>query len=689
MLNNIVNKLFGRSSSEIQPIQQTQSVQPKRALQPRQIKQQTQKLQVRATSEDLPVFDVNDFQFDSGSYQTDKSGNVKSKVSTAELTDTINELNSLSIGSHIFQSSDINPYAVSEETLKLLTGKFATEHSILPVGNSDDTITFYYSADSLKQKGQIVLNKQFNGKTLKWVQFDEESLRTLIHDYYFGKNSSLFQQEITKVGQEKFSQLRQNEAFISKQQAVISFDSASKVAKEQNYIVEIISNFVCHAYHLGATDINISNRSKLGQNGELIFTLVVRVRVDGRMQTIVSEENIDPSIANAICQVLKILSGRDFVNHKSKDSGKIDARVTCGKKVEPIQIRCQFMYRGVNGQAASMRIQNLHVFNFTTKNIGLSRFQISKFERYMIHGKEGVSILGGKVNRGKTNTLVCIEKAMASFYPDKEIYSVERPIEVSIKEINQIELEENEDFSSIENTFLRSTPDVVVIGETRDSKTAEMVIRVADSGALTITTVHGKNSSEIPKRLKNLGIPLFDIAQSLNCICHQTLVRKICTQCVRVADRDPRIKQVAPYLAHVERLGFINKGFTKASGLMPDGTKCSKCNGSGYSGRTGVFEILVVSEKIRTMIEKNKSPLKIRRQAILEGLHTQFATGLGKVIEGETTLDELLFMVELPSAESEGLDLAIDYPDYQERGESELDELTQLTDIEELNSLSN
>lgn len=673
---NMINKLFGRNQTETPaPIQAQQNPLQRttKPLQPRNLQsnKNTQQLKARETNESLPIFDVNDFQLDNGGSQHIKtqSSVVSAKTSTAQLAETMEELNQLNRASAIFHQESVNnPYSVSDDILRLVNAKFASEHSILPVGKDDNanTITLYYSAESLKQKANLILIRQFQGKKLDWVPFDEETLKVLIHDYYFGKNSKLFQEETSKVAQEKFSQIRQDEAFSSKKQSVVIFDYASKIqGKEQNYVFDIIQNIICRADRLGATDINISNRSKINHStGEIISILMIRARVDGRMVTLEEQENIDRALYNAFPQVLKILAGVDFVSQKS-DSGKISGKIAYGKMVCLIEIRCLFRRCGSHGQAISMRMQKQYNFDYSIHNLGLTRFQLPIFKENVLHAKEGLNVFNGKVNRGKNVTQIASVKEIAKLYDDKEIISVERPIEFIVKEIQQDELEAGEQYSSKEEELLRSTPDIVIIGETRNDETAKMVMKLADTGVLVKTTLHAKNSCHVADRLEKFGIDRYDVAQALNFVSHQTLVRKICTECVRVVDTNPIINQISAYVKHVEKLGFKNKGFIKATGLLADGTECSKCLGSGYSGRTGVFELLVISQSIRDMIQAKASPFELRRQALAEGMHTQFATGLGKVIEGETTLEELLYMVKLPTPEEEGLDmdLVIDDPE--------------------------
>lgn len=664
------NKLFGRSSSDIQPIQQpqqTQQLQQRRPLQPKlQAKGGTQPLRARETREDLPVFDVNDFQLENSDSQRLKaqSSPIPAKTSTAELAETMEELSQLNRSSILFhQESSNNPYSVSEDILKLVNSRFATEHNILPVGKNDtaNTITLLYSTDSLKEKANSVLVRLFQGKNLEWLSFDEEILKELIHDYYYGKNSKLFQEESTKAAQEKFSQIRQDEVFSSKKQSTVIFDYASKVkGAQQNHILEIIKSIVCRGDQRGATDINITHRSKLSENGEVISILIARAKIDGRMEVLEYQENIERELYDAFPQVTKILSGKDFTNYKSTDTGKFRGKISYGKKFKAIEVRCQFMPCGSHGIGMSMRIQAQFHFDYNIDTLGLTRFQIPVFRKKFVDAKQGMNLFNGKINKGKQVSLVSSVKEIINKYPHKEILSIEDPIEFILDGVTQAELEPGQEFSDFEKPIMRFTPEVVIVGEIRDDKTAQMVIRMAQTGTVIKSTIHSTTSCDVPDRLERLGVPRYDVAQNLNCVSHQTLLRKACTQCVRVADTNPVISEIAPYIRRAEKLGFKNKGFIKATGFMPDGTKCSKCDGSGYCNRTGVFELLVISRTIRKMIQEKCDPFELRRQALVEGMHSQFMSGLGKCMEGETTLEELFSMLDLPTPEEEGLDMNLD-----------------------------
>jgi type IV pilus assembly protein PilB len=240
-------------------------------------------------------------------------------------------------------------------------------------------------------------------------------------------------------------------------------------------------------------------------------------------------------------------------------------------------------------------------------------------------------LVTGPTGSGKTNTLYSSIAKINT--PETNIMTAEDPVEFNLSGINQVQVRENIglNFAAALRSFLRQDPNIILVGEIRDFETAEIAVKAALTGHLVLSTLHTNDAPSTINRLMNMGIEPFLVASSLNLVCAQRLVRRICTSCKVPHDEPP------PALVQV--------GFTpeEAQAVVPQrGAGCDKCNNTGYKGRVGLYEVMEITEELRELVLVGASALELRRKAIEEGMVTLRGSGLRKIKDGVTTIEEVV-----------------------------------------------
>jgi type IV pilus assembly protein PilB len=240
-------------------------------------------------------------------------------------------------------------------------------------------------------------------------------------------------------------------------------------------------------------------------------------------------------------------------------------------------------------------------------------------------------LVTGPTGSGKTNTLYSSIAKLNT--PETNIMTAEDPVEFNMVGVNQVQVRETIglNFAAALRSFLRQDPNIILVGEIRDFETAEIAVKAALTGHLVLSTLHTNDAPSTINRLMNMGIEPFLVASSLNLVVAQRLVRRVCSHC-KVEDPMP--------VPALEQIGFSAED---ASSLKPyKGTGCDKCNKTGYKGRVGLFEVMEITDELRELILVGASALELRRKAVEEGMVTLRGSGLMKIKEGVTTLEEVL-----------------------------------------------
>ena len=348
--------------------------------------------------------------------------------------------------------------------------------------------------------------------------------------------------------------------------------------------------------------------------------LRIRYRIDGQLVTAV---NIDQKKQDQIIGRLKAISNMHQEKQESQDGRIIlysdyNIRVSSQKNVYGEK----FVLRLLKKNAG---IKNIFDLGFPNDEKLLK----SSFDK-----KNSITIIAAPTGEGKTTTLYSVINMLNK--PEINITTIEDPVEIRIDGLNQIEIDSKTSFSDSLRTVLRQDPDIILVGEIRDTETAEIAMQSGQTGHYVLSTIHTINSIEVITRLRKMGISNYDIASTLATSISQRLVRKVCPHCSRQRDFTEEEKNIMNNIAsqYNTQLDFSNKKTYDAIG-------CDKCHNTGYYDRIAIFEVLIIDDNIKQLIVDNASSIEIRREALKGSYRPLVVDGLNKVLNGTTTLEEL------------------------------------------------
>jgi type IV pilus assembly protein PilB len=281
------------------------------------------------------------------------------------------------------------------------------------------------------------------------------------------------------------------------------------------------------------------------------------------------------------------------------------------------------------GEKVVLRLLDKENLRLDMTKLGFESESLEKFQHAVLK-PYGMVLVTGPTGSGKTNTLYSSVSLLNK--PDTNIMTAEDPVEFQLHGVNQVQMKESIglNFAAALRAFLRQDPNVILVGEIRDFETAEIAIKAALTGHLVLSTLHTNGAPETISRLMNMGIEPFLVATAVHLICAQRLVRRICAECREEVPLPPQAKIEAGFTPEEARTAKIFKG-----------RGCTNCNGTGYKGRAGLYEVMVIDDEIRELILIGASAVELKKKAIERGMITLRRSGLIKVKEGVTTLEEV------------------------------------------------
>lgn len=387
--------------------------------------------------------------------------------------------------------------------------------------------------------------------------------------------------------------------------------AGSQIVDDSN-VIEQVHEWISEAIYIGASDIHIEVYEEIAR---------VRFRLDG---VLFEQDAIPLSRYPAIISRIKIMSDLDIGEKRRPQDGRI--QVTNGSRTVDIRVS---MLPTEFGEKAVMRLLDKSAMELSLSNVGFDAAQLSIFRR-AIQSPYGMILVTGPTGSGKTTTLYSALNERND--PDVNILTVEDPIEYNLPGVNQsmVKADIGYSFASALRSFLRQDPDIIMVGEIRDSETADIAIRAALTGHLVFSTLHTNDSPSTISRLLDMDIEPFLIATSVRLVMAQRLVRRICEHCKeeQVITEDIRCE--------LERLA-IEEAIT-----LYHGVGCKHCLNTGYRGRTAVFELLPVDAAMQDAITQSASTQQLRTLANQAGMTSLTEAGIAKVRTGETTLAEVL-----------------------------------------------
>ncbi len=386
--------------------------------------------------------------------------------------------------------------------------------------------------------------------------------------------------------------------------------------------VDAVESMILRAIELGATDLHIEPEEKLVR---------VRYRVDGVLEP---GENFPVALCRAIVTRIKILSGMDITENRAPQDGRLAWDGPYGR----VDIRVSVL-PCVQGETIVCRLLD-HSGNVTRpERLGLPR-SLAQRLRELVRRPHGVFYVTGPTGSGKSTTLYAL---LATLDPmERKICTVEDPVEYRLPLIRQcqVDADSGRDFGSALRALLRQDPDVILLGETRDLETAQITIRAALTGHLVMSTLHTTTALGAVARLRDMGVEPFLISSSLSGVLGQRLLRKLCKAC--------RVETPVPALH--------GRLFTDAGLPIPERTfeprGCEACSERGYQGRQGIFEFLDVNERLREAIARNAPSPELSEIAHRAGYRTMFESALQLIVDGETSLSEVLRVIPEASGDS-------------------------------------
>jgi type IV pilus assembly protein PilB len=401
--------------------------------------------------------------------------------------------------------------------------------------------------------------------------------------------------------------LSDNMEILQEHREEINLDAMTAAGAEFG-IVKLVNMLIANAVHDRASDIHIEPMAE---------AVIIRYRIDGDLRQIMSAPRHSHQ---AIVTRIKILSNLDIAERRLPQDGRMVVRIANRE----IDIRVSVL-PGVYGEKVVLRVLDKEAFDKNVSQLGFSAHDFETFES-QITKPYGMVIVTGPTGSGKSTTLYSALQQIKNVA--RNIITVEDPVEFHVEGITQVQVNSKIGltFAAALRSILRQDPDIVLIGEIRDLETADIAIKMSMTGHLVFSSLHTNDAAGTISRFTDIGIPPLLLASSLNLIVAQRLVRRICTKCKIDYQPPPElIKQLQ--LPEDKPLRFFR------------GEGCVACNGTGYFGRVGIFEMLVASRDIRTLILRNAPTMEIQAQAEKEGMKTLRKAGIDLALTGETTIE--------------------------------------------------
>ena len=380
-------------------------------------------------------------------------------------------------------------------------------------------------------------------------------------------------------------------------------------------IIKLVNGILIKAVNDGVSDIHIEPFEK---------SLQVRYRLDG---TLFKTMNLPLSIKNALISRIKILATLDITERRVPQDGRIKMRLGRNRAVDFRVSSLPTLF----GEGIVMRILDKSSLNVDLTKLGFEKDTFATIKR-CIDRPYGLLLVTGPTGSGKTTTLYSILNSLNS--EDIKILTAEDPVEFNFKGINQVNVrnEVGMTFATALKAFLRQDPDIIMVGEIRDLETAEIAIKAAMTGHLVFSTLHTNDCPSTIARLVDIGIPPFMVASAVTMVLSQRLARKLCVKC-KTVESELNVPELVA-------MGFNEE---EIPGLTVYGHKgCPACNGTGYKGRVGLYELMEVTDDVAKAINAKVPEDQLRKVAVQEGMRTLRLGGIQKIREGMTSIEEVL-----------------------------------------------
>lgn len=493
---------------------------------------------------------------------------------------------------------------IDVKTLKRISVKYAQRYKIIPL-REEEGMLLIAVADPLDLHVQDEL-RLLVGQKIKICLTTEKEIDDAIAAHY----------GIGAATMEEISQVQENDR-AAEIEVTIGVDSNKKVEENESSIIKFVNQIITAAYKMRATDIHLEPFER---------SLRLRYRIDGVLQKIHAPANIK-SFEASIVSRLKIMANLNIAEKRLPQDG----RIRLDLEDEEIDIRVSTIPT-IWGESIDLRILPRERVLLGLEQLGVDSTDLKKIER-LIKMPHGIILVTGPTGSGKTTTLYACLSRINSI--NKMIITIEDPVEYQLYSVNQIQVKPKIGFSFAEGlrSILRQDPNVIMVGEIRDPETAEIAIRASLTGHLVFSTLHTNDACGAITRLVDMGIAPYLVSSSVEAVLAQRLVRVLCPKCKEKHLPDREMLEAMEMTAGDSEKVSIYKAAEKG---------CEDCNFMGYKGRTGIYELLLINDDVRRLILERGAVSVIKQKGIEGGMRTLRLDGWNKVLQGITSIDEVL-----------------------------------------------
>jgi type IV pilus assembly protein PilB len=534
-------------------------------------------------------------------------------------------------------SVNLELFNIDAAVLRLIPQEVAQKHTVLPLSRVGATLTLamvdptnVFALDDVKF---------MTGLNVEPVVVAEGSVQQAIAKYYgtsreielasagedvsldkskngHGDNGAITHADLVSLDSIDFDNEATEDVEVVEDNEEIDLSALSKMSEDAP-VVRLVNVLLVDSLRRGASDIHIEPYEK---------ELRIRFRIDGVLYDVMHPPL---KMRDALISRVKIMSKLDISEKRLPQDGRIKIKVRVDSRSRELDFRVSTLPT-LFGEKVVLRLLDKQNLMLDMTKLGFEPESLKKFQRN-INKPYGMVLVTGPTGSGKTNTLYSALQSLNTV--ETNIMTAEDPVEFNLMGINQVQMKEQIglNFAAALRSFLRQDPNIVLVGEIRDFETAEIAIKAALTGHLVLSTLHTNDAPSTISRLMNMGIEPFLVATSVNLIQAQRLIRRVC--------RDCKHEHATPPEALIE-VGF---SADEARAIKTyKGKGCSTCNNTGYKGRIGLYEVMEITDELRELILIGASALELRKKAIDDGMISLRESGLQKIRDGVTTVEEVV-----------------------------------------------
>jgi type IV pilus assembly protein PilB len=548
-------------------------------------------------------------------------------------------------------SINLELFQIEEEVVKLISHDVAVKYTVLPISKVGATLTMAM-ADPTNVFAMDDI-KFMTGLNVEPVIASEAGIQKAISEYYSASKEldlagvevendfeKMTEKLARKNGLNGKSRVKAGDSSITAGDLDVSLDQfafdageseeleviedndeidLAELAKasEDAPVVRLVNVLLVDSLRRGASDIHVEPYEK---------DFRIRFRIDGLLYDVMHPPM---KMRDALISRLKIMAKLDISEKRLPQDGRIKIKVKIDNRSRELDFRVSTLPT-LFGEKVVLRLLDKEKLMLDMTKLGFEEKSLEMFKRN-IDKPYGMVLVTGPTGSGKTNTLYSALQSLNT--SDTNIMTAEDPVEFNLKGINQVQMKEQIglNFAAALRSFLRQDPNIVLVGEIRDFETAEIAIKAALTGHLVLSTLHTNDAPSTVSRMVNMGIEPFLVATSVNLIQAQRLIRRICSKCKEEQELPPE--------------GLVEIGFSEEEAeelKMYKGKGCDQCNNTGYKGRVGLFEVMEMTDELRELVIIGASSIEIRKKAIETGMLSLRESGLAKLREGITTIEEVV-----------------------------------------------